>query len=83
MLRKKYLLTWDSFNSRGGVNHNFKETDTLPTGSAVNEKNFVYVKKKTVNGNEWKPLFFTGTFEVVKLTDAEIKSKGLKRFKTK
>ena len=81
-MSKKFIVTWDSITPSGRINHNFKEYENIPPNSVANQNNYILVKKKTINGNQYKPVFYIGKYEVLKLTNEEIKEKGIKRVKT-
>jgi len=78
----KYFLRWDSINSRGGVNHNTKELSELPNNIVVNQSNYVFIKKDTVNGKDYVPVRIIGGFKGVQLSEQEIKDKKIKRVET-
>jgi hypothetical protein len=78
----KYYIRWDSINSRGGVNHNTKELSELPNNIVVNQSNYVFIKKDTVNGKDYVPVRIIGGFKGVQLSEQEIKDKKIKRVET-
>ena len=78
----KYWLRWDSINSRGGVNRNNKEFSELPKNIVVNQSNYVFIKKDTVNGKDYVPVRIIGGFSGVQLSEQEIKDKKIKRVET-
>jgi hypothetical protein len=78
----KYFLRWDSINSRGGVNRNNKELSELPKNIVVNQSNYVYIKKDTINGKDYVPVRIIGGFKGVQLSEQEVKDKKIKRIET-